>query len=539
MLDVYHKDNTEFFTIKEFKFNSTHMGEKKINATVYSPDNLDFEIGAYVMYRGEKFSIWNKTPKLKSARTGENIGNAIKYDLEFFAPYKIMEAINFEDYVTSDDTNQYYTGTPVFAFFNNVNELAARIQANLDRFLGAGVWSVNVNSSVILEEKQVSVNNNNLIDGLRFCNDIFGLDYFINGTSITIGGSGLNIDTTFYYGKNKGLYELERVFETEEKVITRLKAYGSGRNLPQYYLRDENAKGRYFTQLMLPNFATTGIDYVDAPAEIISEYGIREGSQTFDDIYPSIEEIDLGSGRIDEIVSVEPIDLESDYFTINVLDLGFDINEYLTAETARVSIKGSNADASPTYLGGYEFEIVEVLNNGSGYTIRLLKNQADNNILPDDVATVRAGDRFVLLGIRMPDSYITNAENKLSLRASETFTDEGSSKISYIPKFDEKFIEINDIGDDFDSGKRVKIEDDDLGVANYFTIQNMTISYGDLLPKYEGKLSNIKAKSLKEEFRKTETSQVNFNSVSNKSSINTRVNNNITVRAVENDITWQ
>ena len=110
------------------------MGDRKITASVYSPDKIAFSIGDYVTYRNQIFSIYNKPIGTKKSRTGENIGDAMKYDLTFYAPERILKNINFEDYVSIDDTNQYYTGTSTFYFYNNINELAIRIQANLDRF---------------------------------------------------------------------------------------------------------------------------------------------------------------------------------------------------------------------------------------------------------------------------------------------------------------------------------------------------------------------------------------------------------------------
>lgn len=536
-LKVYTKSGVEFFTIKAFEFSSEHMGEKKITAKVYSPDKIDFTVDSYVMFRGTKYSIFEDVSGTKTARTSEGIGNAMQYDLVFYAPHKKLTTVNFEDYVSKDDTNQYYTGTPIFSFYNNVNELAIRLQANLDRFFGADVWTVIVDDSVVLEEKEVAVSNIKVWDGLMLANSIFGLNFYIDGNTIKIGGTGDQIPGTFYYGKGRGLYEIKRVFESTENIITRLKVYGGSRNLPYDYLRDEDAKGRYFTQLMLPNFATTGIDYVDAPQDMIDKYGIREGSVVFDDIYPSIEEVDLGEGRIDEIVSVGTIDPESDYFTVQVRDLGFEITDHLTAETPRLSIKGSNADGSATYLGGYEFEIME--NGTSGNTIRMLKNQADGKVLPDDVTTVRAGDRFVLLGIKMPQSYITNAENKLPTRATEYMASDIGVELSYPVKLDEKYVEINGIGDSFDAGKQAKIEDDDLEVANYFTIQNIAIKFDDILPVYDMKLSNIKKNTLKEEFKRTETKQgIKNTSITNNNNFTT-TNNNTTVNKIQKSITWQ
>lgn len=535
MLTIYNKNATAIHTIKEYEYSSEFMGDRKITTSVSSPNKMAFAIGDYITFRSQKFAIYNKPIGTKKARSGENIGDALKYDLIFYAPERILQNINFEDYVSKDDTNQYYTGTSTLYFFNNVKELAIRLQANLDRFTGENTWNVSVSDDVILEELQISVSNLNLWNGLLLANTKYGLNFYINGTNIVIGGEGDQLSTTFYYGKDKGLYEIQRTYESDENIITRLKTYGASRNLPTAYLREEDAKGRYFTQLMLPNFATTGIDYVDASAETIAEYGIIEGVKVFDDVYPSIEEIDLGSGRIDEIVSIDTIDPDSDYFTVYLRDLGFDMNDYWTSETPLLSIKGTNSDGSATYLGGYEFEIVQVVGN----KVTLQKNQADNNILPDQVSTVRAGDRFVLLGISMPYVYVTNAENKLALRATEWFTDEGGIELAYAVKVDEKYITVNNIGDTLESGKKAKIEDDDLDVANYLTIQSVSIKYGSVLPVYDMKLSNIKASTLKEEFKKTASNQNMRSNIGDVTNKNVRTNKNLVVNKINSDITWQ
>lgn len=535
-LSVYHKDGTEFQIIKEYSFSGIFMSENKLTATVYSANKLTFEVGAYVMYRSQKYSTFKRVTENKTARVSEGIGDAMSYELEFFAPSKILETINFDDYVSKDDTQQYYTGTSIFHFYNNVNELAIRLQANLDRFTGAGVWNVSVDDSVVLEEKQVAISNLKLNEGLDLSSSVFGLDYRIKGYDIVIGGVGSDVSVSFSYGKNNGLYEISRVFESNEDIVTRMKVYGGQRNLPQYYLRDRDAKGRYFTQLMLPNFAKTGIDYVDAPEETIEEYGIREGSKVFDDIFPSIEEVVYQEVRIDEIVSVEPIDLDSDYFTVHVNDLGFDINDYLTSQSPVLSIKGSNSDGSATYLGGYEFEIVEV----EGNAIKLLKNQSDNNILPDDVTTVRAGDRFVLLYIEMPYIYVTNAENKLLTRAQEYFQGDGSVSVSYLVKPDEKFVTLQGVAEELVEGDRVRIIDEDLEVDGYFNIQSISIkSDKSILPTYDMKLSNVKSKTLTENLNDSAVNQNIINTTTRINNISNSVNGNLKITGVKQIVTWQ
>ena len=85
-------------------------------------------------------------------------------------------------------------------------------------------------------------------------------------------------------------------------------------------------------RLMLPSFKADGkTDYVLASEEAIAKYGIREGTITYDDIYPSITGMKNSSGQaIDEIKSVSAITNETQpTFTVGLYDLGFDLNESL------------------------------------------------------------------------------------------------------------------------------------------------------------------------------------------------------------------
>ena len=539
-LTIYNKTDNPIITVSKFTYSGKHMDDEKISITVESPDAISFSVQDYVTYRGVKFVIYDDPSETKKAATGLNIGNAIKYDLEFYSEFRTLKDILFEDWVTNDDSNVYYTGTSKFSFFNNVNELAGRIQANLDRFVGDGVWSVTVDPNIELEEKQVDTENQYVWDALLMANSIFGLNFYIRGKSIQIGGDGLRLDQTFSYGKDNGLYQISKKFGSKEKVITRLKTYGAERNLPEDYLRDENAKGRYFSQLMLPNFATTQIDYVDAPASMINKYGIIEGAKQFDDVYPSIEEIVLNGGRIDEIIEVYTIDLNSNQFKVKVRDLGFNPIDYLTADTPRISIKGTNRDGNPTHLGGYEFEINDSVFVGNGYLLTLTRAKEAQTYLPDDVTKVRVGDRFVILGIAMPQSYITNAENKLLERANAYFTEEGLPQLTYDVKVDEKYIRINDLESELLPGDSVKIEDADLDVSDYFIMQDITIKYDNkILPTYDVKISNTNPKKFQDDLKVNDYKISSLNLSTNRKISGSLNKSNTETNNIKSTLTWK
>lgn len=238
------------------------------------------------------------------------------------------------------------------------------------------------------------------------------------------------------------------------------------------------ADGRYIPALMLPVYRESGVDYIDSGN--LAALGIRENSVTFDDVYPSIEEVDLGAGRIDEVlVFVE----QADTFDIWVRDLGFNINNYLTSETALISMKTG-------YLAGYEFEIISVVEDtseaGSQYRIRCAKNVNDANIiLPLSPTVIVAGNYFVLLHIYMPESYITNAETALLARAQSYLGENDSFKASYTCTVDEIKMEVSGWGASLEAGKTVNIVDSDLGVNADMIIQKLSIEYNESpLPVY-------------------------------------------------------
>lgn len=81
------------------------------------------------------------------------------------------------------------------------------------------------------------------------------------------------------------MYEIERNAEADQKIVTRLRAYGSTRNMPDRYYNklSGSSVGNYLPNnmavdnLMLPGFPETTLDpYIDS--DNIEELGIREGT---------------------------------------------------------------------------------------------------------------------------------------------------------------------------------------------------------------------------------------------------------------------
>ena len=486
MIQIKSKDGlTIRCEIKSFSYNGSFMGDRSITITYKSPIIIPFAIGDYVEYRGEKFVLDYDPSDSKEAEVRRS-GDAITYNLTFHPESHVeLQNCDFCDYVLYDN-QLHYSSSPKFSFIGTAHDLADRIKANLDR-LYPGKWTIKIDPSVVTEDKNIEIENTSCWNAVVLFNKEYGLNFTVSNRTVKVGFPPVVVKHTFNYGINNGLYKIERNANSDEAIITRLKAYGSDRNIPKDYnkLSTDIVPKK---NLMLPGYKETGIDYIDS--DNISIYGIRPQSVVFDDIYPSIEGVEVdGIGRIDEIVSAEQVtaDTESNNtFKINIKDIGFDINDYLVSgETATISIKNGS-------LLGYEFEIVKVekLDTG-GYELTLNKSKRDNWQVPNKDQNLQSGNRFVLLHIRMPEKYVTYAEEKLLKRAKEFLARYDHVTYTYNIGVDEIFMARNiSLYEEIMEGDKLPFYDANLSIDGEIIIQSLVITEGENIPTYKITLSD-------------------------------------------------
>ena len=513
--------------IRELTYTGTFMGERCIVFTFNSPHPVSFEIGDYLTYRGERFEL-NYIPSKEKVASSGSYGEAFKYaDIKFNSLGDELTRCNFLDYVKSDNLI-HYSGLSNFSFYaSNFRALAERILVNLDRiYSGPAKWTIDANPAVGNEEMSIDINNMNCFEALSLVNEKWDLFFTITGRTIKIGYPLDALPTEFTY-KGEGLYSIKQDTKQDTQLITRLRAFGSTKNMPYRYY---NGKGNvpesmYCPNLMLPGFTTSGGDiFIESPNKSI--YGIREATVYFDgsgdneEIYPTLANMTadrlLASGTVvslpfgdnrllDEVLSVA--DMPSDNgvlpapdsgttytrqeFKIILKDLGFDINNYLSTQAvATISMTGGMCISR-------EFEIVECQKDTSlGYTRYILTclQEADTDIniaFPNNTYTVKAGDKFVLLNIQMPEVYIKAAEQKLYEAATEYLSKQDTPKFSFEPRiWRGYFPNRQPLADSFIEGKLMPVKDTDLDIQDSIPIQVLTIKEGDsLIPQFEVTLS--------------------------------------------------
>ncbi|ROT18111.1 hypothetical protein EEL52_13780, partial [Muribaculaceae bacterium Isolate-113 (HZI)] len=543
MWEIKGKDNQVKATINSLEYNGEWMGESYVTVTVESPAPVNFEIGDYIIYRDERFEINYDPGKIKSAPRYEK-GDAFKYEnIKFNSLADELTRCDFLDIVL-DDNQLHFTGLPKFSFYGGVKDLANRMQANLDRTYGKGTWSVVVSPEFqSTKEVNISVDTIKVQGALSILVNELETYYTIKGRTITIGAAGIPAGHLFKYGKGNGLYEIEQNAEADQAIVTRLRAYGSTRNLPhRYYNSLSEADGKKLIpdnmavqNLMLPEFPYTTQDpYIDSPN--IAKLGIREGTVFFDgsgeleEIYPSIEGMTAeqlkaagvpcnSTGALDEIVSAEQMTdngvgeinegetqttAKPPTFKVTLKDLGFDINDHKTTETATISFKTG-------MLGGRDFEIVgckKIESSGkvTGYELELNRVYDDSIKLWFPYKDYNAKgvkqnpdnpDKFVILHIEMPEVYIKAAAQRLKEAATEWLSKNDYSRSIYDPKVDEIFMarqhdlamasggKIKSLHDTLKEGMLLLFEDEDLNIDASIFIDRLTIKEEGAVPTYE------------------------------------------------------
>ena len=536
--EIKSKINEVKFEVEKVEYNDEWMQERYVTVTIESPAPINFQIGDYLIYRGERFEINYDPGKIKSAEPYDK-GNAFRYEnVKFNSLADELTRCDFLDVVLNDN-QLHFTGLPKFSFYGGVKQLADRIQANLDKTYGKGVWNVVIapefsdttELSVAIDTQKVS---GVLADVLV---NQFKTYYTIKGRTLTIGAAGVPADHLFQWGPGKGLYEIEESAEADQQIVTRLRAYGSTRNLPhRYYNSLTDADGKALIPdnmavqyLMLPSFPYTTQDpYIDS--KNIGALGVREDSIFFDgsgdleEIYPSIEGMTAeqlkaagvpcnAEGALDVLVRAEQMTdngvgkVEGDAFEgnatttaepatfkVTIKDVGFDINDHLTTEGATISFKSG-------MLGGRDFEIVECKKEGNNYVLEL------NRVYDEDIKlwfpykdyNAKKDDKFVLLNIRMPEVYIKAASQRLLEAAEKWLAKNDYSRSVYAPKIDELFMArqhdaalasggtIKSLHDTLCAGMQMLFEDEDLGISNAaIFIDRLTIIEGEgSIPTYE------------------------------------------------------
>lgn len=275
MLKIYHKDGSVIadrsgrdVNIHSLTYSGEWMGECAVTTDIESAAPIDFAIGDTLTYRGETFTLNYDPGKTKQGRR-DVVGNAFKYDaVKWSAQSDEMAQADFLDVVLASRNDLHYTALPSFSFYvDSIDDLLDRLQANMDEQTVAGKWKfysrnwarsqqrgctkarweevyggkalddgsqTGVEDNVITSTS-ISIQKQSVWEGLALVNSQFDVNFIVRNNEVFVGTAGLPTRNVFKYGKGNGLYEIEENADSDQKIVTRLRAYGSEKNLPTRY----------------------------------------------------------------------------------------------------------------------------------------------------------------------------------------------------------------------------------------------------------------------------------------------------------------
>ena len=270
--NIYHKDgskltdvNGEQITVHGLEYSDSWMGECFVTINFKHEVPINFQIGDYIVYRGERFELNYEPGKDKQSRP-DTYGEGFVYDsVKFNALQDELSRAEFLDVVLNDN-ELHYTTLPKFPFYvQTLDDLLDRIQANLDDQIGTGLWKIYSRSKErsvqrgclvsdwqsmygegtndnVIESMSITVDSQTCWQALALVNEKWDINFIVRGRNIYVGTTGIQANHIFKYGLGNGLYEIVQNADSDQSVITRLRAYGSEKNLPSHYYADLGVK---------------------------------------------------------------------------------------------------------------------------------------------------------------------------------------------------------------------------------------------------------------------------------------------------------
>ena len=239
---IYSKAGQVKAAIKKLEYNGEFMGERSVTATLYSPTPINLEVGDYLTYRTEVFSIDYDPSVLKQARR-DTYGQGFVYDsVKFNSRQMELVHCKFLDYVMYDN-QVHYSSLPTFSFYcETITNLTERIQANLNRlYTGGNGWTITVHpENVSVGRINIDIDGATCWDALALISTKFKSTFVIRGRTIEVAPTTNVLEGMFQYGKGNGLRSIARTSDAGQKIVTRLRAMGNTTNMPLNYYRNKN-----------------------------------------------------------------------------------------------------------------------------------------------------------------------------------------------------------------------------------------------------------------------------------------------------------
>lgn len=446
-IDILNESGLKLYTIT-FSTSSYMlwevMGEHSITLNFSLPQitnninegYIEIPIGSYIIYKSRRYTLYNPSDFIKN-------GNR-KYDYTLKL-YSYQELLNDRIFINEPD------GMQVFSRMGRPQDFLQAIVRNMNHF-DVGNWNASewtIGSYLSSDVQQlIQFNGVSCSEALRLVAEAFKTEWEINNKVISLKKVEYNKNAPLVlsYGKGNGfLPGLGRANYDQNRPIHKLYVKGSERNIEFSYYGSK--------ELLLPKNATIRYDgskfsnETGYNASLAREYrsssdgmsltrvgtqnSRREAYINLTEAYPkrigTISRVTFIYGdqeftttsttgsqsAYNSAVNAAIADgKDASYVFCDVFDLGN------TEDYSNLRIAGEQMIFVPQTgrLSGVEIGVLQSETSVTGYIheerrFKLITDSDYGGFVPD--ARISVGDTYAVFGMRMPNSYIINAENEL------------------------------------------------------------------------------------------------------------------------------
>lgn len=386
------------------------MGEYAVSAAFTHTAFVQLDVNDYVLVEGVKY-------KLKAAyKPVKKNTQTFSYQVKFYAPIHDAEDALFLYKADGDTTTEFsYDGGP--------REHLQLWVDNMNRIAGGDLWSI---GTVITGENRTIDYRNVYCWEAAFGSNGIAATY---DTELWADGYVVNLckasrGEIVELGYQKGLTQLQPEENGEMRFFTRLFPLGSTRNI------DPTKYGS--SRLQLPSREK----YVDRNVDL---YGVKEAWEeaAFADIYPKYVG-SVTSVRSEQLTNESGREYTVYYFkdsgmTFNPND--YEIPEYtkmLAFQTGDLAGRGNDEGSFEAnwHADTQEWEIINVYPD-------------EETQLPGGMIVPQPGDTYIPWNFRMPDEYITTAEETYRQAVDDFLASYSFDPTKYTAPTDRHYIERN------------------------------------------------------------------------------------------------
>lgn len=405
------------------------QGDNVLTLSFTYYEHIDLDVDDYADFEGERYWLTEKyRPKQKSTKEWS-------YDIKLYGVESMIKRLLVIKTVDNEEE-------PVFTLTAPPREHVAMIVRCMNDGMGNITdWKVG----------QVDSTENIVIDYFgKYCDQALkeiaekvGAEWWVEGQTVNI--CKCEHGEPVFMGYDKGLTGIEPTTADNVDFYTRLYPVGSSRNI------DREKYG--YTRLQLPG----GQKYVEMNADKYGRVDHYE-ADAFADIYPR------RTGVVSSVRSEVRTGEDGKPFTIYYFrddSLPFNPNDYeIGGLVKRVSFQeGSElAGLGDEENGTYYFE-VNYNSDTREFEIITIWPYDDDTQLPGGTLVPKAGDKYILWNLRMPDEYYALAEEEFLTAVNKYNADHNLDLTVYKASTDHVWIEDNGI--ELSIGRRVRLENEE------------------------------------------------------------------------------